>query len=253
MAEPALTKDRFLGGRLRLYQPARGVRAGSDAVLLAAAVSAAAGEAALDVGCGVAAAALCLARRVEGVVVTGLEIQPALAELARRNAALNRLDDRITIVTGDLTAKQPALAPALTPASFDHVLANPPYFQVGRSNRPPDPARATARLDVRGDIADWVRFCLAMARPGGTVTMIYRAERLAELARLLAAGSGGLTVLPLLPRAGRPAKLAIVTARKASSAPSRRLDGLVMHRPDGCYTAAVEAVLRRGAPLPLPG
>ena len=100
MTAPALTEDRFLGGRLRLYQPARGVRAGSDAVLLAAAVAANAGQSALDVGCGVGPAALCLARRVAGIMVTGLEIQPALAELARRNAALNRLDDRITIVTG---------------------------------------------------------------------------------------------------------------------------------------------------------
>ncbi len=255
MAEPALTKDRFLGGRLRLYQPAQGVRAGSDAVLLAAAVAAKAGERALDVGCGAGPAALCLACRVAGVRVTGLEIQPALAELARRNAALNRLDDRVTIVTGDLTAMQQAQGlaqgPTLSPASFDHVLANPPYFQVGRSNRPPDPARATARLDAAGELGDWARFCLAMARPGGTITMIYRAERLAELERLLAVGAGELTVLALLPRAGRPAKRAIVWATKGSSAPARRLDGLVVHRRDGCYTEAVEAVLRDGAPLPV--
>ena len=108
-------------------------------------------------------------------------------------------------------------------------------------------------MDGHGDIADWARFCLAMAGPGGTVTMIYRAERLAELERLLAADAGELTVLALLPRAGRPAKRAIVRARKGSSAPARRLDGLVMHRPDGSYTEAVEAVLRHGAPLPLPG
>lgn len=246
MAETDLTEDRFLGGRLRLYQPARGVRAGSDAVLLAAAVPAAAGEAALDVGCAVAAAALCLARRIEGVVVTGLEIQPALAELARRNAVLNRLDDRIAIVTGDLTAPPPSLAPA----GFDHVLANPPYFQLGRSSPPPDSGRATARQEVRGNVVDWVRFCLAMARPDGTITMIYRAERLDELTRPLAAGAGGLTVLPLLSRADRPAKRVIVRARKGSSAPNRRLDDLVLHHADGTYTEAVEAVLRDGAALP---
>ncbi len=91
-----------------------------------------------------------------------------------------------------------------------------------------------------------------MAEPGGTITMIYRVERLTELERLLADGAGDLTVLALLPRAGRPAKRAIVWATKGSSAPARRLDGLVVHRRDGSYTEAVEAVLRDGAPLPLP-
>lgn len=240
-----LTEDRFLGGKLRLRQPAQGVRAGSDAVLLAAAVPADAGDRALDVGCGVAPAALCLARRVTDVAVTGLEIQPALADLARQNAALNRLDDRVTIVIGDVTAPPPA------PGAFDHVLANPPYFQAARSNPPPDAARAVARIELRGEIADWVRFCLATARPGGTITMIYRAERLAELTTLISAGAGGLAVLPLLAAGDRPAKRVIVQARKGSAAPSRRLAGMVMHRPDGSYTEVVEAILRDGAALDL--
>lgn len=126
MFDPAdLSDDGFLGGRLRLLQPKAGYRAATDPVLLAAAVPARAGENALELGCGAGAAALCLAARVPGLAVTGLERQPAYAALARENAARNGL--ALTVIEGDL-AHLPA---ALRERSFDHVLANPPYYPAG--------------------------------------------------------------------------------------------------------------------------
>lgn len=248
-----VTEDRFLGGRLLLCQPAKGFRAGSDSVLLAAAVPAVSGETALDLGCGVGAGALCLAARVAGVRVVGLDLQSEMVELARQNAAHNNLEMQAEFHIGDV-ADPPA---ALVPGSFDHVFANPPFFQAGRSNRPADPSRALARTDVSGQLAAWVRCMIAMARPGGSLTVIHRSERLAELTDLLADGAGDIAVLPLLAHADRPAKRVIVRAtkwvraRKDARGEPRRLPGLVLHRPDGAYTDELEAILRGGGPLRL--
>jgi len=97
-----VTEDAVLGGRLRLRQPGRGHRVGHDAILLAAACPARAGDAVVDLGAGVGAAGLALAARVPGVIVTLVEIDPELAVLAEENARLNELSARVrTVEYGD--------------------------------------------------------------------------------------------------------------------------------------------------------
>ena len=120
MTDPDLSRDAFLCGRLHLWQPRKGYRAATDPVLLAAACPARSGQSVLDLGCGVGAAALCLATRVPGLDLHGLELQESYASLARRNAAENAIP--MHIETGDL-----ADMPAALRLSFDHVIANPPY------------------------------------------------------------------------------------------------------------------------------
>ena len=83
-ADADLSDDKFLMGRLRLLQPLRGYRAATDPVLLAAACPATPGQSVLDLGCGAGAAALCLATRVPGLALAGLEVQPEYADLAAR-------------------------------------------------------------------------------------------------------------------------------------------------------------------------
>jgi tRNA1(Val) A37 N6-methylase TrmN6 len=236
------TRDAFLGGRLTLEQPTGGFRAGSDAVLLAAAVPAHSGRV-LEAGCGVGAAMLCLARRAAGVNVTGLELQPELAALARRNAAANGLAERVSVVEGSLHAPPPGLLDD----PFDHAFANPPFFAAGRHEVSPIATRALARSEgnAAGTLAAWTGFLMAAVRPGGTVTMIHRAERLDEILALLP----GAVVLPLLPGAGRPPKRVLVRAVRGFSGPADLRPGFVLHRPDGSYTAAAEAILRHGEPL----
>ncbi len=116
----ATTRDAFLGGRLTIEQPRSGYRAATDPVFLAAAIAAQSGQSALELGCGVGAAALCLMARVPGLAVAGLELQPVYAALARSNAKTNDLP--LEIIDGDVTDPPRALIDR----SFDHVFCNPP-------------------------------------------------------------------------------------------------------------------------------
>ena len=102
MTDPDLTRDAFLDGRVQAWQPRAGYRAATDPVLLAAAVPARAGQSVLELGCGVGVASLCLAARVPGLEMTGVEVQAEYAALARRNAAENGA--ALQVVEADLEA-----------------------------------------------------------------------------------------------------------------------------------------------------
>jgi len=201
----------------------------------------------LDIGCGSGAAALCLAARVSQCRVVGLELQSDLARLAAENAALNGMADRIAIIAGDLLRPSAGLRAGM----FDHVIANPPYIARGRGTPATDQAKAAATIEGEAGLADWVRFGLAMLRPKGSLTFVHRADRIDALLGLLADRAGEVTVLPLWPAAGRAAGRILVRARKQVAAPARLLPGLVLHEPDGRFTAAAEAVLRGGEALVL--
>lgn len=246
--ETDLTEDALLGGSVRLVQLGTGYRVAIDPVLLAAAVPARAGDQVLDVGAGVGAAALCLARRVEGCRVSGLERQRALVRLANDNAALNGLADRVDIMEGDLLRPPPRLAPGI----YDHVMTNPPHLDPAREMPSPQPARAASMVEGAAQLPAWIAFCLAMVRPKGSVTVIHRADRLDALLAALHRKAGEIVVCPLWPMPdGRSAKRVIVRARKGVDAATRLAAGFVLHRPDGGYTEHIDAVLRRGTALEL--
>lgn len=242
---PGETLDGLLGGRVKLIQPRRGYRVAIDPVLLAAAVPAASGQRALDLGCGVGAVALCLAARVPGLELVGLEVQSALAEMARRNAALNGLEGKFAVLVGDLKAP-PA---AIVPGTFDHVFANPPYLDARRADSSPDRSKAMATVEAEASLADWLDACLRFVRADGFVTMIHRADRLAEIEALLTGRAGSVEILPLLPKTDTSAKRAILRIRLAGAGGRVTRPGLILHETDGRYTAAAEAVLRGGQGL----
>jgi tRNA1(Val) A37 N6-methylase TrmN6 len=239
--------DTLLGGRVRFSQPAE-YRVAIDPVLLAAAVPARAGEAVLDAGAGSGAATLCLAARVPACRIVGLELQRPLQRIASDNVQANRLGPRVEIMAGDL-GRPP---PRLVGASFDHVMTNPPYLAAGQASAPPGAVRAQAHVEHGLELAGWLAACLRMLRPGGMLTLIHRADRLAEVLAALHGALGELVVFPLWPRAGeRPAKRVLVQGRTGSRAPLRLAPGLVLHERDGRYSAAAEAVLRHAKALPL--
>lgn len=250
-AASELSEDAFLGGRIRLRQPHDGYRAATDPVFLAATVPARPGESVLDLGCGAGAALYCLAARVPDLSLTGLELQPDYAALARANAALNGLGAQI--IEGDVAAPPAELAEL----SFDHVIANPPYFAHGTATAPGDDGRGRAHLEGAATLGAFLALGRKRLKPRGWLTMIHRAERLGDILAGLAPGFGDMRVLPLSPRRGRAANRVVVAARKGASAPLILLPPLVVHAgeahgADGAdYSRAAEAVLRGGAPLRL--
>lgn len=239
----AVTEDDFLGGRLRLRQPASGYRIGADSILLGAAVPAVAGERVLDVGCGTGAVALALGCRVPGLVLDGLELQPGLAGLAAENAGRNGI--ALRIVVGDLN--QPPKE--LPRNAYDHVVTNPPYLEEEQGTMPPDPSRARAFVTQGLDLGQWIAQCLRFLRPRGHLHLVQRVDRLNDVLAALEGRAGDITIYPLWPRAGVAARRFILHARKGGRGPLRLAPGLVLHEGAG-YTAAAEAVLRHGAALP---
>ena len=244
---PRHSEDGVLGGRLRLRQPTSGYRVAIDPVFLAAAVPAGPRDTVLDIGCGVGAAALCLAARVPGCRVTGIDVQRDLISLAGDNIVLNELSARVSVMQGNLLD----LPRRLAPGAFDHVMANPPYNERGRAAPSAIPGKADATIEGDADLGAWVRFSLAMVRSKGTVTFIHRADRIDALLGQIAGRAGEVVVFPLWAGQGRAASRVLVRARKQIAAPARLAPGLVLHESDGRFTAAAEAVLREGRGLEL--
>lgn len=244
--DDALSQDKFLCGKLILWQPLKGYRAATDPVLLAAACPAKPGQSVLDLGCGAGAAALCLGQRVPGLTLTGLELQPAYADLARRNATRNGIT--VEVVEGDLSDMPHTLR-----RDFDHVIANPPYYPMGGTPSPVQ-SRATA-MQVETPLAAWVEAAARRLKPGGWLTLICGADGLPQLLAALGTRLGSAAVLPLTPRTGKPALRILLQARKGGRAPFRLLAPFVIHAGtahDGdreSYTPAANAVLREGADL----
>ena len=235
--------ETFLGGRVRIEQPQSGFRSGLDAVMLAAAIAARPGETALELGAGAGTAGLCLAARVPHVAIAGVEIAPDLVSLANRNAAVNGMAARAIFTAADVFALPSALK-----REFDHVFVNPPFNGDGHAS--PDPARARALKD-EDRLTDWLKLGFQRTVSGGYFTAILRTDRLSEA--LAALPPGGMTVFPLWPRAGEPAKRVIVQARKGSGAALVLPAGLILHDAAGAYTSAADAVLRCGEALALAG
>ncbi|HLT77795.1 MAG TPA: methyltransferase [Ferrovibrio sp.] len=247
MLSDDLTEDALLSGRVHVVQPRRGQRASADAVMLAAAVPAEPGMRVLDLGCGTGVGMLCLAARVGEVAVDGIEIQEELVALCNRNIAANGMAARLKVAAGDIRAR----VAGIVPNSYDQVFANPPYFDARRHRASPHAGRATARSEAgEADLGHWVAALARFCRPGGGITLIHRSERLPELLAALAAKAGAIRVTPLWSREGEAAKRVIIRAVKGSRAPLTLEPGVVLHRADGGYYPAVDAVLRDGAPFP---
>jgi tRNA1(Val) A37 N6-methylase TrmN6 len=241
----AFTEDAVLGGRLRLRQPCKGHRFGHDAILLAAATPAHPGERAVELGAGVGAAGLALASRVERLSVTLVEIDPPLARLAAENASINKLGDRVNTVIADVARLD------LAPGSADRVLMNPPFNDPARQNVSPDAARRLAHTAAGDTLTVWIEAAARLLRTGGTLTLIWRADELADVLSTLKIAFGEIAVLPVHPRPDAPAIRVLVRATKDSRAPVALYPALCLNDIDGKPSRAAEAVLRDAATLPL--
>jgi tRNA1(Val) A37 N6-methylase TrmN6 len=176
-----LTEDAMLGGKIRLQQPKEGFRAAIDTVFLAAAVPAKAGQCVLEAGTGSGAAALCLAHRVEGVKITGIDVNPRMVLLADANIQLNREAETIRVAVGDVAGR----LPEDFDAAFDHVMMNPPYLPDTSTHVSPNPDRALATVESGADLKRWLKYGHDALRSKGYLTVIHRADRLDEVIQSL--------------------------------------------------------------------
>ncbi len=232
------TLDQLLDGRVQLRQSARGYRAGMDAVLLAASLAAKPGELLVEFGCGPGAALLCAAQRMPGCSFLGIEIDSQAVELATENIVANRLGERVRVRQGDIAAP-------LGPLKADQVFFNPPYFDDPSALRLPTPEKQRAWLAGDVPLPDWVKAAARVLEPKGRLTLIHRADALGDLLAALAPRFGSIAIRPVHPRAERPAKRVLVTARLGGKAPLVILPPLFLHDDsEAAHTADADAIMR---------
>lgn len=233
-----------LDKHVRLLQPAEGLRTSIDAVLLAAACPAKAGESILDLGCGVGTAGLCALWRVPGTSLTGIDIQASHIDLARQNAVLNGGAERTDFSVGDVADL--ALHRDGHKPVFDHVICNPPFLEDGTYMKAAHPDRAKALGHQETSLQIWLDAAFYQLKDDGVLTMIHRADHTDKIIHGLGRRFGATEIIPLWPHAGEPAKRVIVRTIKGRKTGSTLNPGLVLHGADGGYTPAAEAVLRGG-------
>lgn len=249
MTDLATTHDMLYQGKLTLEQPRRAYRFGSDAMLLAAAIPAHnpshEGRKVLELGCGVGAVLLAGHYRAPGIHLTGIERETEYAELARANIRRNNAENHVTVVQGDVCDR--GLLHLL--GVFDHVVANPPYYEVEKHSAAPDELRRVARQQAPGDLGEWLQAANRFVKPKGSVTVIHSVEKLDELVDGLKKFCGAIRIFPLWPQAVQACKRVIVTGQKGSRAPLSLLPGLVLHQADGQLAPCAAEIINQGRSL----
>lgn len=241
-----IVEDRLLDGRLLLRQPRRGHRAGSDAILLAAAVPDLGEGPLLDIGAGVGTVGLAAALAQPALQIVLLERDPDLAALAAENIVLNGLTGRARVVAADIAG--PAAETGLHAGSFACVAMNPPFYPPGGTRASPVPNRRAAHV-VDGSLEPWFRAARRLLRPGGRIVLIHRPEALAEILGALGTGFGDVAIRPIHALADRPAIRIVVTAVMSSKKPAALLPAFVLNAPEGGFTSQSEALHRGRAAL----
>ena len=229
----------LLGQKLRLRQAADGFKTGLDAVMLAAACPVKAEQSVLDLGCGVGSAGFCVLKRVEGVRLTGVEIQESHVILAQENAELNNYLDQTEFISTDIREYK-------CEQKFDHVICNPPYLETGAHLRSPSEEKAMAMGHGEDDVSiqDWVDCAGRALKPNGSLTLIHRADFIDKVIQALEGKFGAVEIIPLWPKIGVDAKRVIIRALKGRKTPASIRAGLVLHDADGAYTKETDKILR---------
>jgi len=248
------TEDAFLGGQLRLRQPKSGHRAGHDAMLLAAATPASPGDRVVDFGAGIGAAGLAVAQRSNGfnpgIELVLVEIDAALAALARDNAASNALPAEVVVL--DMTSGAEAFAAAgLPPDSADVVLMNPPFNDSARHRASPDKAREIAHVATGSTLQGWIHAARRILKSGGILTLIWRADGLSDVLAALDRGFGSLVILPIHGDVRAPAIRVLIRAIKGGKAPTQLHAALLLNDESGLPNKQVQEILMGRAVLPL--
>lgn len=248
----SLTEDGFLGGRLRILQPEKGFRAGIDSVFMAASVPCSPGDSVFEAGIGVGVAALCLLARQPNLHVTGIELSARYAMLCEENASRNGFPANLRVIKADLReALRKDVVGMPVPGSFQHAMANPPFYEEAKTTPSPHLLKSQAHAFASEDLDLWVKLLHAMLTARGSVTLINRPDTLGRLLSVMENRFGDIRIAPLYPRRDTPASRVIVQGIKGSKAPLQLLPGLVLHGEAHGFNPEADAVLRDGAAFPL--
>jgi tRNA1(Val) A37 N6-methylase TrmN6 len=244
------TEDAFLGGQLRLRQPKSGHRAGHDAMLLAASTPVRSGDRVVDFGAGIGAAGLAVARRVAGIDLVLVEIDAGLAALARGNATSNAIAADVVVL--DVAAAADSFAASgLSPDSVDVVLMNPPFNDPARHRVSPDQARVSAHVATAATLESWVHASRRILRSGGVLSLIWRADGLADVVAALGRGFGSLAIQPVHADVNSPAIRVLIRAIKGGKAPAQIFASLMLNDESGVPNKQVQDILTGKGILPL--
>ncbi len=234
------TNDYLLNKKVRILQPVDGYRASSDAVLLASLIeNIKLSDTILDVGSGTGAVSLCLAYRFPENHITGLEIQPQLADLAKQSADINNFAN-LVYYQADIRQKKLPVSPCF----FNHVITNPPYSEHDRPS--PNLSKALAHNHTDFTLNEWLKFCLKMLKPFGKIYLINRVEAIDEILNTFSKRAGGIKIIPVYSKPGQQAKRILISAQKDSKAPTVICPPFYMYNSDGTYTRAADEILRKG-------
>ncbi|MBN1335828.1 MAG: methyltransferase [Deltaproteobacteria bacterium] len=243
----------ILSGTWRILQLRRGHRFSTDDLLCAWAAArdlARGPHRLLDLGAGIGSVGLMVLWKVgQGSRLVMVEAQAESHQLAVRTVALNDLADRVEARWGDL--RDPASVPE--EQSYDVVTCSPPYIPPGRGVLSPVAQRAGARIELRGDIFDYLGAARRAVAPQGRVAVVFAAGDPRLEAAVAAADLAPLWRRDVVFRAGKPPSICVLVAVRAEEGPmeARRESPLVLRDAAGIWTEEYVAVRRAtGAPVP---
>jgi tRNA1Val (adenine37-N6)-methyltransferase len=234
------TRDTILDGSITLIQPRHGYRFSVDSILLGRFARAGTRDRVLELGAGCGVISIMIAAMHGPREVVAVEIQPALAEMVARNAELNRLQS-VRSVCADLRSRR---IPGLAPASFDLVVANPPYRAAATGRESPDHGRRLARSESIATLRDFVVAARRYTRRGGRVAFVFTARRSAELLSAMSANQLEPKRIRFVhPQIARPASVMLVEARSGGGIETTIEPPLILYDRPGIYTAQAQSLL----------
>jgi tRNA1Val (adenine37-N6)-methyltransferase len=234
------TRDTILDGSITLIQPRHGYRFSIEAVLLARFARATTRDRVLELGAGCGVVSIMMATLCRPREVVAIEIQPALAEMIARSAAINGLKS-VLAVCADIQHEKIA---GVEPASFDLIVANPPYRAPASGRENPDHGRRVARGEGDTVLADFVAAARRYARTGGRVAFVFTARRSAELISAMRSKQLEPKRIRFVhPRIAMPASVMLVEARVGGGIEVAIEPPLILYERPGIYTAEARALL----------
>ena len=220
----------------QIIQKKDGFCFGMDAVLLSGFAAVKPGEKAIDLGTGTGIIPILLEAKYEGEHYTGLEIQDEMADMAARSVALNHLEEKVSIVKGDIKEASRLFGAA----SFDVVTSNPPYMNDAHGLKNPDLPKAIARHEVLCTLDDVAREAAKLLRPGGRFYMVHRPHRLIEIITALTKYKLEPKRMKMVhPFVDKEANMVLIEAVRGGKSMIKVEAPIVVYREPGVYTQEI--------------